>query len=63
MNERYRIEPTPALTGANVRTIGTKRAMMTVAEPNRSKNDSVFATLARLNNPESLRLKIAGPAR
>jgi hypothetical protein len=54
--------PTPAATGAKVRTIGTKRARMTAIPPNRSKNWLVRSTFRRLNRPLSLRSKIGGPA-
>jgi len=54
--------PTPAATGANVRTIGTKRARMIVSPPNRSKNAFVRSTFLTLKSPDSLRSKIDGPA-
>ena len=53
--------PTPAATGANVRTIGTKRARMIVRPPKRSKNAFVRSTFFTLKTPDSLRSKTAGP--
>ena len=44
MNVRWSILPTPATTGTNVRTIGTKRAMTIVLVPWRSKNSCALAT-------------------
>jgi hypothetical protein len=54
--------PTPAATGANVRTIGTKRAAMIANGPKRSKNLLVRMTLSLEKNPLSLRSKMRGPA-
>ncbi len=53
--------PTPAATGAKVRTIGTKRARMIVSPPNRSKNAFVRSTFLTLKSPHSLRSKTFGP--
>ncbi len=58
---RHGMCPTPAATGAKVRTIGTKRARMTVMPPKRSKNAFVRSTFFLLKSPDSLRSKIAGP--
>ena len=43
--------PTPAATGAKVRTIGTKRARMIVRPPKRSKNALVRSTFLTLKTP------------
>ena len=53
--------PTPAATGAKVRTIGTKRATMTATPPKRTKNAFVRSTFLMLNKPDSLRSKTLGP--
>lgn len=58
---RHGMWPTPAATGANVRTIGTKRARITVRPPYFSKNAFVRSTFVRLNRPDSLRSNTAGP--
>jgi hypothetical protein len=42
-------------------TTGTKRAIVTAAGPNRSKNSCVRVTLLRLNRPESRRSKMRRP--
>ena len=55
--------PTPAATGANVRTMGTKRARMIVSPPNRTKNALVRSTFLTLKRPLSLRSNTFGPPR
>ncbi len=53
--------PTPAAIGAKVRTMGTKRAMITARAPNRVKNALVRFTFSTLKRPLSLRSNIRGP--
>ena len=58
---RRRILPTPATTGANVRTTGTKRASTMVLAPWWSKKSSVRSMYSRLKNRESGRRNSRGP--
>ena len=60
-NVRRDILPMPATTGANVRTIGTKRASTIVLAPCWSKKSSVRSMYSRLNNLESGRRNRRGP--
>ena len=55
------MRPTPAATGAKVRTTGTNLAIVTASGPKRVKKLSVRVTLFRLKTPDSRRSKILGP--
>ena len=54
---------TPATIGANVRTIGMKRARTIVFEPWWSKNSPARSTFSCLNSRESGRRNSVGPTR
>src|SRR5437762_9103229 len=53
----YDISAAPTTSGAKVRTIGTKRASITVFTPYFSKNACAFATRLGLKTGEASRLK------
>ena len=55
--------PTPAATGAKVRTIGTKRASTIAIGPHFSRNAFVRRTFSFENSPLSFCSKMRGPAR
>jgi hypothetical protein len=57
------ISPTPASTGAKVRTIGTKRAITTVFGPCFSKQSFVRSTYSCLKILGSVLLNSCGPMR
>ena len=60
-NVRYRMVPTPATIGANVRTMGMKRASTMVLGPYLSKKPCAFTTLAGLKKRDLGRSKRDGP--
>lgn len=60
-NVRYFIRPAPATMGANVRTIGTKRARTIALGPYFSMNSWAFSRFSCLKSLELARLKSFGP--